>query len=43
LRASRTGLMTEADQAKRQSTWICRLRNAVMCQSRKKIYYHPEA
>jgi hypothetical protein len=43
LRASLWGLMTEADQAKRQSAWIYRLGKATMCQSRKKDFRQPES
>jgi hypothetical protein len=41
--ASLGGLMTEADQAKRQSAWIYRLGNATMYQSRKKDFRQPES
>jgi len=41
LRASLGGLMTEADQAKRQSAWIYRLGNATMCQSRQEDFHQP--
>jgi len=43
LRASRTGLMTEADQAKRLSAWIYWKGNATMYQSRKGDFHQPKS
>jgi hypothetical protein len=42
LRTSLGGLMTEADQTKRQSAWIYLFGNATMCQSRQKDFRQPK-